>query len=136
MPTAQPDAAVADALAAAGLSLAKGVNLFRGPVRPDLLGVANKAVFCLATGGPRNERFLGTASDYRVSTVQIRVRTGPGEFDAGQTLARAIRDALHATQPEGYVSMQVREGEPNFLGQFADDDTYQWSLNVELERVT
>jgi hypothetical protein len=134
MPVAEPDAAVADLLATAGIGLTKGSNLFRGPVRPDLFGVQNKSVFCLATGGPINQRLLGNQQGYTVKTVQVRLRSRAGDFDGGQLLGRQIRDALHGKVTTDYLAVLVREPEPNYLGQDADD-RYDWSLNVELHRV-
>lgn len=132
MPAAAPDDAVVTKLAAAGLSLTSGANLFTGPVRPHHASNPPLAsVFCLATGGPENRPYLGNAEDWREKTVQVRIRSAPRSFTVGRTLARNVLVALHRAAITGWTHCLVREAEPTYLGQDVND-CHEWSLNVVL----
>jgi len=128
-----PDAAVATHLAAAGLSLTVGTNLFRGPVRPVSAGVPAKAVFCLATGGGAPQPYLDAATygDTWFFDVQVRIRGERQAFATTRTLARAIRNALHRADISGYLSALSIESEPTFLG-FDGSERPEFSTNVRL----
>lgn len=130
-----PALAAVTQLAGAGLSLVAGTNVFDGPVRAAGAHVPSKAVFCLLTGGPPPLFQSGQAREVRRSTVQVRVRSEPGKFEAGETLARGCRDALQLARPEGFVAFVVRESEPIYLG--ADErGHHEWSLNLECTHET
>ncbi|KPJ59103.1 MAG: hypothetical protein AMJ46_12620 [Latescibacteria bacterium DG_63] len=131
-----PAAAMVTYLAANVGALTAGTNLFEGPVRPVGTGIPDKAVFVLATGGPAPEPFLaGDASspdEERVHSLLIRVRSEPGEFNNGQTLARSVRDAAHRASVAGYLDVSIRECDPAYLG--ADDEgRHEWSIGVDME---
>jgi hypothetical protein len=131
-----PDTAVRDALTGTN-SLVSGTNLFAGPIR-DLPGtIPDKAVFCLATGGPAPEAFVSaaTGNEERYHAVQVRVRGNPRDFASAVTLARGVRDTLHRTVPSGYLECAVRETEPNYLGQ-DEQGRDDFSINVELYSVS
>ncbi len=128
---AQPDDAVVTKLAAAGLGLTSGTNVFAGRIRPQGSGVPFASVFCEATGGPVNQPYLGNAADWRVKTVQVRVRSDPRAFETGQTLARGCLTALHRAALTGYTWCYVREPHPTYLQQ-DESGCHHWTLNVEL----
>lgn len=132
---AQPDDAVVAILAAAGLGLTGGTNLFGGPVRPQGSGVPLASVFALSTGGPVHQPYIGNAHDLTIATVQVNVRGAPGDFAGGETLARACLVAIHRAAIAGYAGCIVREPRPTYLGADAGTDTHLWSLNVELTLV-
>ena len=96
-------------------------------------GVPEQAVFCLATGGAPPEADIDNGADgeWRFSGVQITIRSNPHEFEGGQTLARAIRDALHHSPPSGYVEAEAQESEPLYLG-MEDNGNHVWTVNVML----
>lgn len=138
MPTSlTPDAAVATHLAAAGLSLVVGTNLFRGPVRPVANGVPAKAVFVLVTGGPGPVPYLDAAEngDTWHFDVQVRIRGERESFAATRTLARGIRNALHRAAISGYLSALSIESEPVFMG-FDGSERPEFSTKVRLVAVS
>lgn len=127
------DADIATVLAAGGIGLTSGTNLFTGPERPIGDGIPDEAVFVLASGGYPPEPFIdGSGQDYCISTVQIIVRSAIRSHDSGQTLARDVRDCVHKATIAGYVDLRVREAEPNYLGQ-DEQELHTWSLNMELQ---
>jgi hypothetical protein len=134
MPTdLTPDAAVATHLAASGLLLVVGTNLFRGPVRPVSTGVPAKAAFVLATGGPGPVPFIDAAvnGDTYYFDVQVRIRGEREAFATTRTLARGVRNALHRASISGYLSALVTESEPAYLGP-DDSERPEFSVNVRL----
>ena len=128
-----PDVDVAARLVAAGIGLTLGTNLFRGKERPPAApGIPHKAVFCLASGGAGPQAYAdGTALQLRYPSVQVFVRSDPNDFAAGQTLARAVRDALHHATVAGYVNVEVVESEPNYLSE-DEQGHHLWTVNVDL----
>jgi hypothetical protein len=140
MPAANPGLDVATYLAAdATLSLALGTTVFNGPVRPTSAQVPERAVFCLASGGPAPQPYLdGGAEAERIVAVQIRVRGAPGDWDGARTLAVGCRDRMHqkaATIARSiggtYLDSLVREDQPLYLGTDSQG-CHEFSVNVEL----
>lgn len=131
-----PDIDVVDHIDTALGTLTKGTNLFAGPVRghdvPDA-GVPDEAVFVLATGGPAPLAFIagGSGTEQRFSSLLIRVRSDPNDFQGGQTLARSVRDAIHHSIPTGYIEAAVRETDPSYLG-VTNKGHHEWSIGVDL----
>jgi hypothetical protein len=126
---------IATVLAGAGLSLTNGTNLFLGPMPEDDDTVPDKCVAVLQTGGGAPLGFIGGGKKAFVSvSCQIRVRGDREDFQAGQTLACGILEALNQTAPSPYVAIRVRESAP-FYGGTDSADRPQWSLNVVLQYV-
>jgi len=129
-----PAAAMVTYLDANVGALTAGTNLFEGPVRSVATGIPDEAVFCLATGGPAPEPFIdsGGGIEERVHSLLIRVRSEPGEFNDGQTLARSVRDAAQRAVIGSYLDVYVRECDPAYLG--SDDEArHSWSIGVNME---
>ena len=131
MTAPSPDSDIRTALAGSGLGLVAGTNLFCGPVRAPMPGVPPLAVFVLASGGYGPRPLLGSHTDYRISTVQVTVRSAEQDFAGGQSLARSVLIALQRAAITGYASVVMRESEPNYLGQ-DQDARHLWSLNAEM----
>lgn len=115
-------------------ALTAGTNLFEGPVRAVGTGVPDEAVFCIVTGGPAPEPFInaGNVVEERVHSLLLRVRSEPGEFNSGQTLARSVRDAAHRASISGYLDVSIRECDPAYLGS-DDEERHNWSIGVDME---
>lgn len=138
---ANPGLDIATYLAADGtLSLVLGTSVFNGPVRPVSAQIPERAVFCLASGGPAPQAYLdGGAEDERIVTVQIRVRSAPGDFAGGLTLAQGCRDRVHhklaaiarAGSGGTYDDSHVLEDQPNYIGTDGQG-CHEWAVNVEL----
>ena len=129
--TVEVDKDLADVLAAASIGLTKGMNLFRGPPRAAGGGIPHQAVFVLAWGGPSPIPLHdGSKRDLIMSRVQITVRGAPEKFDDGQTLARAVKKALHEKPPSGYIDVTVQESEPLYLKQ-DEYGHHEWVINIE-----
>ena len=111
-------------------ALTLGTNLFVGKVRAKSAQIPSKAVFCLAGGGPAPTAYAdGTTTNYRQSAIQVRVRDVPRDFGAGQTLARAVRDAVHQKTIAGYVDVYVEQSEPIYINEDSQGH-HEWSINV------
>lgn len=127
---------IATVLAAVGaLSLVRpptaGANLFLGPM-PEEPG---PCVAVLQTGGGSPEAYIGGGKQAYLSVAcQIRVRAPREDFQAGQTLAFGIFEALNQTSPSPYVVWTVRESSP-FYGGTDGADRHGWSLNVVAEYI-
>lgn len=116
-------------------SVTTPANLFHGPPRPHGEGCPIAAVFCLATGGPISDALLnGGTTSHNLATVQVTVRSAPGDFAGGQALARAILDRLDAAALTGWARTEVREPDPTHIGTDANGCEL-FTLNVELESV-
>lgn len=131
-----PDTDLVTFIAAGGLGLASGTNLFAGPER-DTSDIAPiipaQCVFVLASGGYPPGPIKGTSpQDYDISTVQVTVRSAANDFGGGQTLARNVRNRVHKGIVAGYVLLRVREPEPNYIG-IDELGSHTWTLNVEME---
>jgi hypothetical protein len=115
---------------AGGMVLTKAVNLFIGQMRAGARTPA-PAVFCLGTGGPPSEPYLGgnRSALYR-PTVQVMVRGPAGDDATGASIARDVLEWLNQQVVTGYVSWFTRDSAPAFLG--TDSDQHgQWAINVE-----
>jgi hypothetical protein len=128
-----PDIDILTALAAAGIGLSRGINLFCGPPRAaNPPTIPHQAVFVLASGGPEQEAYSdGTTTERRYSAVQVRVRSNPRGFDAGNTLARQVRDALHHRTLTGYLDVRAMQSEPIYIGE-DEPGHHEFSVNLEL----
>ncbi len=129
-----PDIDVAGVISTAVAELTTGTNLFVGPVRGyDKGRVPHKAVFITAEGGAPSRQFA-LAVEYRPN-VDIRVRgdkpSVPSAFSDGQTLARAVFDAVHFNPPSGYCDAQVVNSHPIYIGQ-DEDGHHEWVITVNL----
>lgn len=135
---------LATVLEAAGLGLARpptGTNLFLGdmPEQLDDSGTANDvAALCVAilqTGGGTPNGFVGgTSESYRPVACQVTVRSPANDFQAGQTLALQVFDALHLRDDVSpYTSITVREGAPVYWGPKDAAGRRYWTMNVVAE---
>ncbi len=110
--------------------LALGTSLFIGQMRSGDRTPA-PAVFCLGTGGPGPQPYLGghRTALYR-PTVQVMVKGPTGDDTAGDLLAREVYAWLNMQVVAGYLSWFCRDSAPAFLG--SDKDQHGlWSINVE-----
>lgn len=136
MATALPDSptVVATFLAAAGLGLTLGTNIFTSeeiPAASDGLegGISAPAVYVRASGGPPPVPYFSDGSDH-ILQLSILVR---GERDGDPEsfeLAREICDALQASTIAPFYSVLLRDAQPVFLGR-DDNDAPGWSIGVE-----
>lgn len=123
-------AAFLDTKTAGGVVLALATNLFRGRMLSIDTSQA-PAVFCLNTGGPPPDQYLGghRKALYR-AMVQVMVRGPAGDDHAGELIAREVLAWLNMQVVSGYVSWNCRDSAPAYLG--VDRDQHgQWSINVE-----
>lgn len=94
-------------------------NLFRGPMVPDgQSGVPVVACFVRLASAPEMLDFGNDTSEKR-GTVQIMIRTKPGQYGTGRTLAQNTLNTLHRNRPSGYFETRALTPHPFYLG---DDD--------------
>ncbi|QSQ10760.1 minor capsid protein [Myxococcus landrumensis] len=122
---------LAQLLAAGGLGLNVGANLFLGPtLEADDATVPDVSCFVLQTGGDPPQGYLGGRRTYRTVTCQVRVRSARESFKAGQSLALAALDVLHLANAAPYVLIEVDEGSPNYVGTDGSD-RHWWTFTAE-----
>lgn len=116
-------------LAAGGLSLTEGTNLFRGPPR-DGDGFAANSVFATATGGPAPVDYIdgGSGASLKTKTCLVTIRNE--SFETGEALAESCWEVLHKATYAGWVAFDVRESAPNYLG-IDEQSRHLWTFNVE-----
>ncbi|QSQ17182.1 hypothetical protein [Myxococcus landrumensis] len=123
---------LAQLLAAGGLGLNVGANLFLGPaLEADEATVPDVSCFVLQTGGDAPLSYLGGGRrTYRTVTCQVRVRSARESFRGGQALALAALDVLHLANAAPYVLIEVGEGSPNYIGTDGSD-RHWWTFTVD-----
>ncbi|TQF12482.1 hypothetical protein FJV41_28780 [Myxococcus llanfairpwllgwyngyllgogerychwyrndrobwllllantysiliogogogochensis] len=122
---------LAQLLAAGGLGLSVGSNLFLGPtLEADEATVPDVSCFVLQSGGDPPQGYLGGRTTYRTVTCQVRVRSARESFRAGQALALSALDVLHLANAAPYVLIEVDEGSPNYFG-MDGSDRHWWTFTTE-----
>lgn len=118
-------------IAAQHASLTLAANTFASPVLPADSQVPAKAVFCLNTGGPAPQAYMGQVAEERFSRCQITVRGDAGEdrYEDGRVLAKRVLELAHRAPLAGYIDVMVQESEPNYLGP-TEDGLPRWTINV------
>lgn len=133
-----PNEDVANQLASLSIGTV-GTTIFCAGPQQTQTGVPSQSIFCQLTGGYGTPiRYLqgppssGTPGDQlREPRVTIFVRSNPHDYAGGQTLARAVKTALH-DQPFGsYYACRIVEAEPNYLYQ-TDKAEYVFNMNCHL----
>jgi hypothetical protein len=149
--SAAPDTAalsLLDALVASGsTTLSRGNNLFTGPVRAKQRNgtdIPDTAVFCLATGGPTNERYIGNTQSLRMKSLQVRVRGPRNGFTEAETIAVSVLEAIDhkvsvdfpggSPAPAGFIDFRALEPHPTYIG-VDGNDRHGFSINAWM-RVT
>lgn len=122
-------------LAAAGISLTAGTNLFHGKMRAaDVAGFPDKAVSVLTLGGPAPQDYCqgGTHTPQMYQpTVQIMIRSNVRDFSGGETLARTVYGAIHDASITGYHGCRAQTGSPIYVGE-TNEGHHLWSLAITL----
>lgn len=124
---------VVDALAAGGIGLTKGTNLFAGPLRSASENFPQKVVTCMLNGGPSPLNYCdGTAANQlRYPVVQILIRSDPHGYEAGRNLVEQVYETLHDTPPAGYIGARFLSSGPGYIGS-EDNGNHVWSLNLQM----
>jgi hypothetical protein len=131
-----PDENVRDVIAAAVASLSTGRSLFAGAARSadDDDGADHLCVFVLATGGAPSRPIKG-GPDERNPSVQITIRSNPPgverAFRDGQTLARAVYEAVDRNPPAGYCECRAVASHPLYIGEDSEG-RHEWTINLSL----
>ena len=129
-PNAQFD--LATFLAAAGLSLTVGTNVFATAEMPQSDVIPAKAVFCQAYGGREMDVYVGQAPHGVVyPKVQVCVRGDPHDLGTAQALARSVWDALCYATITGYLRCKCLQSGPVYLG-LNDLQQPRFAINVEM----
>lgn len=125
---------LAAVLAAAGLDLTTGTNLWIGQLPPerDPHG-PDKAVAILQTGGNRPQSFVGQKQKALLApSCQVRVRGNREDPAGSHSLALACFAALNQIAPAPYISIRATESSPFFVGMDSADRP-QWTFTVECQ---
>jgi hypothetical protein len=113
------------------LAPASGCNVFAGPVQPPSDDVPDRAVFCVAYGGPAPEPYMdGTNQDWHESRVQVWVRSAHLDYVGGEAFARAVAAALQRRTVAGYVLVLALD-EPSYMGQ-DEQGCHEWAVNFRM----
>lgn len=141
MTISAPELDVANQLAT-GLALALGgtwsvgTNIKLGPPRDSSIpGAEGVRVWCMPWNGGPPAPYLGgpEAGSLMQSQVQVVVQSAAGDdFEAGLTVARAVRNVVHTHEPTSeYSGAWALESEPLYLGP-QDSGQHSFSVNVRL----
>lgn len=130
MATRNPPEDICTYLAAQGLGLTYGTNLFSTYPRLDPRYPA-PCVFVWDGVSAAPVNYLGMAESLWQPAIQVLVRGANEGFQTARNLARDIRDTLNRAQVSGYVSLVARESAPINLGQ-ANSAQPEFSLNFEV----
>jgi hypothetical protein len=130
------------AVATLGAGYTYGVNMLTGPVRKPsdnqalATAVPHKAAFFNSTGGITSVPFLdgGSKTEEERLTVQIWIRSKPGDYDDGKAFAQAIFNAVDMTPPTGYFECRAMNSAPMYVG-LDQTDHHVWSVNVLMNRM-
>lgn len=123
------------AVSAAGVTLALGTNLFKGPTRMFKRSPATTAVFIMNTGGPAPEPYLnGGRKSWARPTVQVVIRGATSDFANGEIVARAVYEALHQQSIGSYTAIFARDSQPVMVG-LDENDQANWVINLECQGV-
>lgn len=106
---ADPPLDVATFLAAQGLGLTLGTNLFPVPETVGV-GIPNDAVFVYGMPGGRPDRNMDTRIEQRFPTVHIRIRNSKNS--TANTLARNIMTKMQGANLTGYLDLRALQSEP------------------------
>lgn len=129
--------AIVDVINNALIGFVKGTNLFMGGIREIDDDIPGKACFVLVSGGVAPTTYGIVEKDMTVPAIQIFVRSEAGrdKMSSGETIAKAVQNAVHKSSPEdclvgGAIAQQTN---PIFLG--ADNKGhYLWSINFNVYR--
>ena len=113
-----------------------GAPCYVGPVRPaQPPAIPVKALFVQQSGGFAPDNYMdGTATAYRYSRVQIRVRGEPNEYASASSLAASVWSRMHQGAPTGsYTRVVCEQSQPLYLGRDALQCD-EFSVNVILEK--
>lgn len=127
---AQIEVDMVAALAAAGLGLTTGTNLFYGPMR-DGDGDPDALVTVLLSGSYAFQPVYGGADapDLKPLSVQVRVRSAIEDYTGGSTLAQAVVEALHKRETGSANVSWLVQSAPLFLG-IDNKGRHGWSINI------
>ena len=118
-----------DFLAAAGLGLTHGTNLFTGPIKARSTVVPVDAVFATGAGGPPPERAMGQIEETRRAVISLQIRWSTQE--AGDAKIRSIQNALQGISVSGYLDISSLESEPTLIGR-DPEGYYIFLLNIQM----
>lgn len=119
-------------LAAAGLGLTTGTNLFTGLPRAISDDTPVNAVFVYGLDGVPPYRLMGEPDEVLTAVVNVTVRWGT--YGAGDTKIRDIRDQIQAATVSGYLDVVAQTPEPVQLGQ-DDDGNHSFMITVEMTHI-
>ncbi len=127
-----PPTDVAVELAAAGIGLTRGTNLFTGPLRDVSAGVPKNSVFIKGLSGGLPQRTMGEVNEVREPLVSVTVRNS--SFNDGDTKVRQIQEALQAVTISGYLDVAARQSEPLYL-EPDDQNLHRWIVIFSLKLI-
>jgi hypothetical protein len=130
MATPLPDSQtlVANHLAAAGIGLTAGTNLFTGEEIPAAVSVPG--VYVRSAGGPPPAPYFGSGGSDHLLQLSLLVRGERDKEPEGFALARSVADKLQKASISPFYSVLLRDAQPVFLGR-DDHDAPGWSLGLE-----
>jgi hypothetical protein len=129
---ANPDIDVVDYLAAQIGALTKGTNLFIGRLPAKSAIIPSKCASVLPTGGTMPMGFAdGSDTAETYSSLQVRVRGEPRDYQDARDLAKSVWDTLNYATVSGYIECRCEQSEPLYLGEDSAGH-HEWTVNVEL----
>lgn len=130
-----PEEDVATFLAAAGLGLTLGANLFTGPVLAVGTGVPASAVFCINAPAERPEPFAGSGTSTYAADVEVTIRGAPDARGPARALAASIIEALQMATLSGYHLVLVVDSVPEYVKK-DQQGCHEYAVAVTVEWVS
>lgn len=116
-------------LAGAGLGLVLGTSIVVGMPRDAAATIPKDAVFIHGFGGVPATRFHGAPPEIRRPLLSLQVRNG--SMLNGDTVARAILNAVAGADVSTYLDVFPSQSEPNYAGQDQNGDHF-WNHTFEM----
>jgi len=102
-------------------------NVFRGTEKPSNAYIPDDSIFVAQYGGFQPQSEFGSTEQIHQISIQVLVRSNPGEEDTVQTTANDVYDALRNASPTG--TMVIQPNSPPLRLSIDDSDRYKFSIN-------
>lgn len=129
-----PDLDLATQIVARTSGHALGVDVFAGKLKEESAAIPSQSVFCLEREGDVPIDYCdggATSPQLYQPRVQILVRSNPGDFAGGRTLAHAVYAAIHDHPPAGYFECRAQQSTPLYVNE-ESNGAHIWSINVKM----
>jgi hypothetical protein len=106
--------------------------VFIGKTRPTGGAIPSKSIWIITIGGWQPRDVIGGVSEpLLTTTLQIRVRSAPGDYAGGAALSAAVFNAMHRGAIPGYLTVVAWHSAAMYIG-LDDQEEHEWSAYYNL----